>query len=93
MAPTATAAPRAAKRADTAAATAAPEPKVARRFSINIYHAWCKSCGICVEFCPKDVLVSDAFGTPDAVAPEKCIGCTLCVLHCPDFAITVSEQL
>ncbi len=72
---------------------AAEKPaRAAVQYSINIYRAWCKSCGICVEFCPKDVLTGDAFGTPDATAPEKCIGCTLCVLHCPDFAITVSVK-
>ena len=59
-------------------------------YEITIYDAWCKKCGICVEFCPKGVLTSDQLGTPFASFPEKCIGCTQCVLHCPDFAITVS---
>lgn len=62
------------------------------RYRITIYDAWCKRCGICVEFCPKNVLTNDQLGTPTPTHPEKCIGCTQCVLHCPDFAITVSVE-
>lgn len=61
-------------------------------YEITIYDAWCKKCGICAEFCPKGVLTSDQLGTPHPRFPEKCIGCTQCVLHCPDFAITVSVK-
>jgi 2-oxoglutarate ferredoxin oxidoreductase subunit delta len=60
------------------------------KYRITVYDAWCKKCGICVEFCPKNVLESDQFGAPEPMHPELCIGCTQCVLHCPDFAITVS---
>ncbi|MBI2843245.1 MAG: 4Fe-4S binding protein [Armatimonadetes bacterium] len=61
-------------------------------YDISIYDAWCKQCGLCVAFCPKAVLTSDTFGNPEATFPEKCIGCMLCVLHCPDFAIDVTEK-
>lgn len=66
--------------------------RLAEKFHVTIYDAWCKKCGICVEFCPKDVLTADALGNPHPTNEEKCIGCTQCVLHCPDFAITVSEN-
>lgn len=71
------------------------KPVVAKdkpQYRITIYDAWCKKCGICAEFCPKDVFTCDQLGTPKPVHSERCIGCTQCVLHCPDFAITVSVK-
>ena len=49
----------------------------------------CISCGICVEFCPKDVLAPDDQGKPIPENIDACIKCSLCELRCPDFAITV----
>jgi 2-oxoglutarate ferredoxin oxidoreductase subunit delta len=46
-----------------------------------------------VEFCPTKVLaLSSAFNSkgyhpPHVVEPEKCSGCDLCGMYCPDFAI------
>ena len=46
-----------------------------------------------MEFCPTKVLaLSSAFNSkgyhpPHVVAPEKCSGCDLCGMYCPDFAI------
>jgi len=62
------------------------------KYRITVYDAWCKRCGICAEFCPKNVLEIDQFGAPEPVRSESCIGCAQCVLHCPDFAITVSAD-
>ncbi|MBS4539949.1 4Fe-4S binding protein [Clostridium sp. D2Q-11] len=47
---------------------------------------WCKGCGICVEFCPKDVLEmeNDIINIKDL---DSCIKCGLCELRCPDYAI------
>lgn len=36
--------------------------------------------------------MSDSLGNPEVSFPDKRIGCQLCVLHCPDFAITVDEK-
>lgn len=56
---------------------------------VMIYYKWCKGCGICVEFCPKQVLDFDADEQKPVVArPEDCIQCGICELRCPDFAIT-----
>ena len=55
---------------------------------IEIVRSWCKSCAICVEFCPKDVLEMQD-GYPVAVRPEECNRCNLCDARCPDFAIYV----
>ena len=53
---------------------------------------WCKGCGICVHFCPKNVLELDDQEKAVAVRPEDCIACKLCELRCPDLAIEVKIQ-
>jgi 2-oxoglutarate ferredoxin oxidoreductase subunit delta len=57
--------------------------------SIEIYKSWCKRCGICVAFCPAEVLAQDDSGVVYVKDPERCTGCQLCELRCPDFAIQV----
>jgi 2-oxoglutarate ferredoxin oxidoreductase subunit delta len=60
-------------------------------YAINIYRDWCKSCGICAAFCPRQCLSLDAEGAPVVDKAERCTGCRWCELHCPDFAICVRE--
>ncbi|MDP3046861.1 MAG: 4Fe-4S binding protein [Chloroflexota bacterium] len=55
---------------------------------INIYKRWCKSCNICVEFCPPHCLEVGEDGYPFLARPDKCIDCGWCEIRCPDFAIT-----
>jgi 2-oxoglutarate ferredoxin oxidoreductase subunit delta len=57
-----------------------------------IFRAWCKSCSICIEFCPKKLIGKDDMGAPLVERPNDCIGCRFCELHCPDFAITIKER-
>lgn len=52
---------------------------------------WCKGCGLCVEFCPKDVLKVD-HEKIYVVNEEACIKCGLCELRCPDYAIWIEEE-
>ncbi|WP_244270474.1 4Fe-4S binding protein [Proteiniborus ethanoligenes] len=47
---------------------------------------WCKGCGICVEFCPKNVLELKQ-GKINIKNLEACIKCGQCELRCPDYAI------
>ena len=64
---------------------------------IEINHAWCKGCQICVEVCPRDVLVLAAEVSDKGFRPivvekiENCTGCIMCELMCPDLAITVEK--
>lgn len=51
---------------------------------------WCKGCGICVEFCPKNVLELKN-GIINIARPEDCIKCGMCELRCPDYAIFLEE--
>jgi 2-oxoglutarate ferredoxin oxidoreductase subunit delta len=60
-------------------------------YRINIYRDWCKSCGICAAFCPRQCLRLDDDGNPVVDKAERCTGCRWCELHCPDFAICVRE--
>lgn len=53
---------------------------------LTINKDWCKGCGICVEFCPVQVLeLID--GKVNLINSEKCTKCGLCELRCPDYAI------
>jgi 2-oxoglutarate ferredoxin oxidoreductase subunit delta len=56
-----------------------------------IIQAWCKKCGICVAFCPKQVYRCDDKGV-HVDRPEECIGCRFCEMHCPDLAVSVQER-
>ncbi|MDY6838996.1 MAG: 4Fe-4S binding protein [Thermodesulfobacteriota bacterium] len=66
--------------------------KPKRLFSQIIFRDWCKACGICSAFCPKDVIGVSETGEPVIERPDDCIGCRFCELHCPDFAITIKER-
>ena len=61
----------------------------AKQYKIDIFEAWCKSCGICVAFCPKGCLEQDEERSPRVTRPDLCSGCGWCEIHCPDFAISV----
>lgn len=66
-------------------------------YTLYIDELYCKGCTICVEVCPKDVLemqpVGDRWQGAVVVVEdiEACIGCLLCELQCPDFAIAVDK--
>ena len=55
--------------------------------AIVINQQWCKRCGICSSFCPRDVFTTDAEGTVTVAYPEACISCEICERMCPDLAI------
>ena len=53
---------------------------------------WCKRCGMCKEFCPKDVFVLDKDGYPVPKHIDHCASCGLCSIQCPDYAIVDDEK-
>ncbi len=72
------------------AVSEAAKPRVPRpRGYVTIFGTWCKGCGICIEFCPQDVLEANGSGRPFVAHPERCTACHWCDTHCPDMAITV----
>jgi len=60
--------------------------------NVSFFPAWCKRCGNCVAFCPRETLETDEWGYPYVARPESCISCHLCEKLCPDFAITVGDK-
>ena len=58
----------------------------------------CKSCGICIEFCPTKVLEfskersSSGLFYSSVAHPEKCTQCRLCQMRCPEFAIYLIKK-
>ena len=68
-----------------------PEEKRKKVRAIRINEEWCKQCGICVEFCPTEVLIIESAQIPTAIDLDNCTGCRICELRCPDYAITVEE--
>lgn len=65
---------------------------------VKIIKSLCKGCGYCIEFCPKNVfersteLNEKGVTVPDIARGDECIECGLCVMLCPDFAITMEEN-
>jgi ferredoxin len=71
------------------------------RGQVYVLPGRCKSCKVCVEFCPERVLQlstqinEKGYHYPE-IAPGKegaCVHCEFCTLICPEFAIfTVAVQ-
>lgn len=59
---------------------------------LRVNSAWCKGCGICVAFCPKQVLALDDCAKAVVERVGDCIACGLCERMCPDLAITVESE-
>ncbi len=61
----------------------------ARTEAYHLDREWCKGCGICITFCPKQVLEMDPHDKAVPARLEDCIACRLCEMICPDLAIDV----
>ena len=74
--------------------TSEPIPKAASSSKatpvIEVKVSWCKGCGLCVEYCNRDVLEMRGV-LPQVVHAERCTRCLQCEAVCPDFAIEVKE--
>ncbi len=58
----------------------------------------CKGCGLCVQACPKQILViakdkinAKGHSPAEMTDESKCIGCAFCATMCPDCIIKVEK--
>lgn len=62
---------------------------------VEVNAEFCKGCGLCIAFCPRDVLGlsgevnSRGYKIVEPVSPSRCTGCAICAEMCPDVALTV----
>jgi 2-oxoglutarate ferredoxin oxidoreductase subunit delta len=76
-----------------------PKPPRLREKVLVILQEQCKQCGLCVEFCPKDVLCLDmskynrkGYHPVTACDIEACVNCEFCERICPDMAIFLAGK-
>lgn len=69
------------------------------RYRVTFRTERCKGCGLCAEFCPKNLIAIDMTSlNRSGVYPatikgqEACIGCCSCALMCPDNVIEIEKQ-
>ncbi len=66
-----------------------------RRYQIRMLKERCKECGFCIEFCPQKSLGksteinSHGYHIVCLDKSDKCTGCNICAMICPEFAINV----
>lgn len=58
---------------------------------LEINPVWCKGCGVCVAFCPRQALKL-SHGKIATNPGAACVGCGICESLCPDFAIYLVER-
>jgi len=59
-------------------------------WKVEVNEKLCKKCGICSSLCPAKVFTNEVNELPMYTHQEKCTGCNLCVLRCPDIALTLT---
>lgn len=64
---------------------------------LKIYSNRCKSCGYCVQSCPKQALsfseIINEKGYPVVVLERaKCIACGICYNVCPDYVFEIVDE-
>lgn len=83
---------KAASRKKTDAAHDSGEKPLSRhQDKVTFYPDWCKRCGNCSAFCPRQAIDQNQWGYPYLADPDRCTQCGLCEMLCPDFALSVGE--
>lgn len=65
---------------------------------LKIEYDKCKSCGLCVDICPKKILYIDrnrlnkkGYNPVNVKDANECIGCGSCYKVCPDIVFEVGD--
>ncbi len=71
--------------------------KKAVKGKIIIEAEMCKSCGYCIEHCPKNAIeLAEYYNTkgyhPAVPSGENCNGCGICAVVCPEGIIEVWRE-
>ena len=72
------------------------KPKAARG-GIRIAQEMCKSCGYCLEHCPKrSIVLASVYNAkgyyPAEFQAGECTGCGICAIMCPEAIIEVWRE-
>ena len=65
---------------------------------IEVNEILCKACELCIDACSLKVieLAQDRFNSkgyhPAQMVADRCTGCAICTLVCPEAAITVYRE-
>ncbi|MEN8076290.1 4Fe-4S binding protein [Clostridioides difficile] len=68
-------------------------------FKVNFRKERCKGCELCVNFCPKKLIIMDkningsGYYTPIISKDDEvnCVGCCSCAKICPESAISIEK--
>lgn len=73
-----------------------PHPQ--KKYEVIFNSEQCDGCKLCIEFCPKELLTTDASKFNSrmlhyavAIALEDCVGCRQCERLCPTASIFIKE--
>ena len=65
---------------------------------LTVFKDRCKGCGLCVEACPKKLLVLSAtilnakgYQPSEIIDMDSCIACGACARTCPDMCIEIEK--
>lgn len=65
---------------------------------IKVDFSRCKGCFLCVDVCPKAVLIpsnelgAKGFALVQIDETKECVGCGSCYKMCPDYCIEITEE-
>lgn len=65
--------------------------------TITIDQERCKGCTLCIEFCPKKIIILSArlnakgYFVASVDGNGECTGCATCAVMCPEVAIEVMK--
>ena len=58
----------------------------------------CKGCLLCVDVCPKKILMVKhelnklGYNPVEIISSAECLGCGMCALMCPDCCIEIYKE-